>query len=215
MLSTYLIEKKFENRQFDALLGAVASHGWDLPVGLRVKLSRSAVPAVALGLRRVAEMTYGPTPLSRSMVRFLLEADVESGDDVLAMACLVSAFDKLLSDHPQIDEMVAQARDRALVALVAQQSQDPDHPGFADADDRGEDDRDLTTAFILALLADNPTFRGSVRFAEMLDRLDDHRATLGQAGDQLRVLAHVGAGHKPMAKARSHHRAPTQPMLAA
>ncbi len=66
MLSLHTIERALETADHDRLVREVAANGLSLPLPLRVRLSSSEAAAVALGLRRVAELTYGPTALSRA-----------------------------------------------------------------------------------------------------------------------------------------------------
>jgi len=79
MLSTNLIERAFVSRDHDRLLRDLAANGMVMPLPLRVKLGAGAVAPVALALRRLAELTYGPTPLRRAMLRRLLEAQRPDG----------------------------------------------------------------------------------------------------------------------------------------
>ena len=55
MLSVNLIDRFFRARRYEPLLEGLATNGMVLPLPLRVRLSQSPVPAVALGLRRLVE----------------------------------------------------------------------------------------------------------------------------------------------------------------
>src|SRR5580698_853999 len=121
MLSVNRIEHFFEGRKFEQLLDSLASNGVDLPLPLRIRLGQSQAAAVALGLRRLLELTYGPTALSRSMTAQLLatqEPDGSFDHDPLATAAAVAAFGKLLGEatHQASAVEASAARERALVA---------------------------------------------------------------------------------------------------
>ncbi|MCX5658208.1 MAG: hypothetical protein NTW19_00620 [Planctomycetota bacterium] len=79
MLSVNLIERLFRGRRFEQLLDSLAANGLSLPLPLRVRLAQTPAAAVALGLRRLVELTYGPTTLSREMAGFLVVLQGEDG----------------------------------------------------------------------------------------------------------------------------------------
>ncbi len=102
MLSVNLIERFFQGRRFEQLLDNLASNGMDVPLPLHIRLAQVNAAPVALGLRRVLELTYGPTSLSRQMTDYLLgaqEVDGSYGRDSLATAAAVAALGKLLAER--------------------------------------------------------------------------------------------------------------------
>jgi hypothetical protein len=200
MLSLNVIERQFHAGRFDALLQALAANGLPLPLPLRIRLSDSPVPALALALRRVIELTYGPTPLSRRMLQALLQAQQPDGSfdaDPLATACAAAALGRVLADQRgTADTEVVEARHRALASLA--QHQQPDGL-FAGPSDRTTQDRAMTSAFILSLLAGDAEFRAAVRLADLLDWFEEHSRRLDRDTEQLWQLARLDAaadGHE-------------------
>jgi len=97
MLSTYRIQRLFDGHRYEAILAGLEANGMILPLPLRVRLAGSPVAAVALGLRRLLELTYQPTPLADDMLAFLLDAQGEDGsfaDDPLATAAAAAALQR-------------------------------------------------------------------------------------------------------------------------
>jgi len=205
MLSLHTIERAHETADHDRLVREVAANGLSLPLPLRVRLASSEAAAVALGLRRVAELTYGPTALSRAMIARLLElqrADggfgAEPGDDprspvdVLATGCVAAALCRVLSEHRLYagDPLLTDARDRALGALASTQAGDG---LFIDAQDRDFADRVLVAAFLLTLLGDEPAFRAAVRWADLMTWFDEHADRLPASARRFWELARAEA----------------------
>ncbi len=154
---------------------SVAENGLEMPLPLRIRLSQGPVPAIALALRRLTDLTYGPTPVSRDMTAALLarqrpQGGFAAGDadeaDPLATATAVAALNQILADHPAAaTDTVISARDRALAALAGMQD---DEGLFRCVDDRSDTQRGLVAAFILSLLASDEKFRPSVRWADLM-----------------------------------------------
>jgi hypothetical protein len=171
MLSVHLIERRFSARRFDALLEAVVANGLMLPVPLRIRLSEHEVCAVALALRRATELAYGPSSTGAAMARFILERQQDDGSwhgDPLATAVALAALAAVRRQAfvPAEVRKLNLAIERAAAALTAMQEADG---LFFAADDRTEQDRALTGAYILSLLAADADFRRTVRLADLLD----------------------------------------------
>lgn len=198
MLSVNLLERHFESRRFDRILDGVADNGLNLPLPLRIRLSQSPVSSAALGLSRLVELTYGPTPLSRAMTRFLMESqepDGSFGFDPLTTATVVAALGKLIQDHPaSVDDSTRTAHEHAIAALAAMQ----DESGlFAGHDDRSDEDRALVSAFILLILRQDDLFRSSIRLADLLDWFEDREGRLDPATAQLWRMTSLTVGDQP------------------
>ena len=192
MLSVNLIDRFFRARRYEPLLEGLATNGMVLPLPLRVRLSQSPVPAVALGLRRLVELTYGPTSLSGEMTGFLLAAQAEDGSfdgDPLATAAAAAALGRVIHEQPAAaDQAVTAARGRALAALAAMQN---DSDLFDGCDDGTEQDRALTGAFVLYLLAGDDDFRQSVRYGDLMNWFEQHRDRLDADTNQLWRIARL------------------------
>lgn len=198
MLSINLIQRHFEAHEHERLLRGLTDNGLPLPLPLRARLGQGPVAALALGLRRLAELTYGPTPLSRDMTAALLShqradgtfapSQAAAGDaDPLATAAAVAAMGQILQDHPAAAEApLVQAHERALAALACLQDEDG---LFRCPDDRTREDRALTGAFVLYLLARDAGFRAAVRWADLVRWYEEHADTLDGPTAELYRLA--------------------------
>ena len=183
MLSSKLIERHLMTGRFDALLEALFHNGMVMPLSLRIRLSQHPLAVLALGLRRVVELSHGSTPGIRAMTRQLLrgqEADGSFAADPLATASVAAALEKLrreARDAPVAEDPseIAVAGERAMAALAAMQGDDG---LFHAGDDRTEQERALISAFIAFLLAGSEAFRRVVRFADLMSWFEQRRKTL-------------------------------------
>lgn len=202
MLTAEMIHRHFEAGDYEKLLREVAANGMEPPLPLRLRLSQGSVPAIALGLRRLVELTYGPTPASHDMLAALLArqradgAFVAGGDgpDPLATATAAAALGQVVADHPAAaTEPVSAARERALAALGAMQGADG---LFHCPEDRDQSQRGLVAAFIFSLLAHDERFRAAIRLAEPMTWFEEHREGLDGPTRTLYRLARA-AGPRP------------------
>ncbi len=179
MLSITLIQKLFDAHDHCRMVGCLSENGMTLPLTLRARLSH-ATGAIGLGLRRLVELTYGPTSLSVDMTQALLSQQHADGSfqgdcdrDPLATAAAAAAIAAVIRESPaqaQPDTALPDALDRALASLASMQD---DAGLFRHEDDRTEQDRALTSAFILFLLARISAFRAAARFAELMTWFDE------------------------------------------
>lgn len=204
MLSVNLIQRFTQHREFDRLLQSLADNGMVMPLPLRVRLSEGPAAPIALGLRRLVELTYGPAALGRSLADQLLALQNPDGSfsgaeagvpDPLATAAVVAAFARVMREHPAERSRLHAACDRALHALVRMQADDGG-VGFTCPADRTDAQRRLVAAFILFLLTGDAGFRSAVRFAPLMSDLDDHAEDLDQPTRQLWAMARLD--HAPM-----------------
>ncbi len=177
MLSVSLIERTLETRDYDRLLRDLADNGMALPLSVRLRFGQSPTAPLALALRRLVELTYGPTALSRHLVDRLLRDQLPDGSfpgdaegstqlrDPLATATALAGLGRVAADHPAtVGDALRAGLDRGYAALA--ELQDCDGLFSAPAD-RSLADRALTTAFIVSLLGPDPRFRGAVRLNEL------------------------------------------------
>ena len=180
MLSVNLIQRLFDTQDHSRMIGCLADNGTTMPLALQARLTQPAA-AAGLGLRRLVELTYGSTPLSREMTDALLDGQQPDGSlqstcdrDPLATATAAAGLSAVLREHhgrdPQRHPHLADALDRALASLAAMQMEDG---LFCHGDDRTIEDRALTSAFVLFLLARLPGFREAVRFADLMTWFDE------------------------------------------
>ncbi len=182
MLSVPLILRHFEHGRHEHLLEAIAANGMALPLTLRVRLSQLPGAAVALGLRRLVELTYGPTHLSRDMIAWLLQRQAPDGGidgDVLATAAAAAALGRVLRDHlpanGDIAGTIAAAHERAVAFVAAHQD---DAGLIANTGERDTGDRMLATLFVLYILSEDELFRATSRYALAMDHFEQHASEL-------------------------------------
>lgn len=187
MLSVTMLQRYFDATQFDRLVKGVASNGSPLPLPLVARLGYPAA-GTALALRRLVELTYGPTSLSRQMTSLLLALQRTGGAFAggeercpLATAAAAAALGTILRDHGG-DERVESAYEQAIAALASMQ----DSNGlFGGAGDRSLQDRASTSAFVFSVLADDDRFRETVRLADLQRWFDTHGTRLDRPTAEL------------------------------
>jgi hypothetical protein len=193
MLSLHLVQRHLDAGDYTRLVRALACNGLAIPLPLQARLSFPAA-AVGLALRRVVELTWGPTPLTRHAQSLLLHLQRPDGTfagscdrDPLATAAAAAAFRAVMRNHGgDAAARAAHPHARALAALASMQADDG---LFSARDDRTWQDRAATAALILHLLADDPAFVASVRHAELLNALADQAHRLDDATAELYRLA--------------------------
>jgi hypothetical protein len=201
MLSTHQIERWFRSGQFATMLTAALGYlGPSAAVSapVRRRLARSSVPAVALGLRRLVAMSYGPTELSGQMLEHLLDrqrADGSFDGDAWATAAAAAALETVLAEPLFAEPRLRVAHARAVAALADMQQDDG---LLADATDAAQEDRARTAAFVLAMLASSPAFRRAVRLEHLVAGLQ--RRQVGMAADT-RTLWRLAQAQQPTAAA--------------
>ncbi|GAB4198032.1 MAG: hypothetical protein Kow00105_12040 [Phycisphaeraceae bacterium] len=192
MLSTQQIRKLVNSRDYARLINCLADNGTTLPLPLQARLSHP-VPALGLALRRACELSYGPTPMIREMVHELLVSQNPDGSfpgstdrDPLATAAAAAGLAAVVREQPVPDPELAVALDQALAALASMQD---GQALFMHSDDRAIEDRALTSAMILFLLARVPRFRETCRFADLMDWFDERADRLEEATAELYHMA--------------------------
>lgn len=209
MLSVYQIQRHFQTGHFDPLLRGVAPIGMALPLPLQVRLSGQPAAVIALALKRVLELTYGPTALSRELTAALLDrqnADGSFGEaastgmtstgaisqgDPLATASAIAALGAREREHASAPHPEAAiARERAIAALAYSQADDG---LFHCPADRTDDDRAMTGLFILSLLAGDEEFHHAARTADLMTWLDEHADEFDHSAANLWRIARIDA----------------------
>ncbi|MEM1355946.1 MAG: hypothetical protein AAGC44_09570 [Planctomycetota bacterium] len=182
MLSIQTIDRTLEAGDHDRLLRDLGRNGLVLPLPLRSQLAQNRAGAVALGLRRIIELTYRPTFLTRQLLGELLSdqapdgswLDAEDQPSAVITAAAVAALGRCLRDHQGLHNeqslAIQGAYKQGLSALSLLQRSDA---SFAGSWDRTREDRLLTTSFIAYLLVDDPDFASSCRGHELLSLLEN------------------------------------------
>lgn len=198
MISIRRLDRDFHARRYEALLAAILAHrGINVPASLRVRLADHPACALGLTVQRVAELSYGSTPILREMVVELIQMQSPDGSierDPLPTACLAHALGHLMREGlGDIHADLLQAYESALTALawmlepwaseVSWQSQGL--IGFRHGDDRTIEDRAAVAAFVFMLMAGDSRFREVVNTGPLWDWLADHQHELDPATIQL------------------------------
>lgn len=209
MLSIHTIDRALENKDYDRLLRDLTRNGLVMPLPLRVQLAESPVGAKGLGLRRLVELTYGPTTLSRQLIESLLRAQSPTGaaldaagrPSCLLTAALAAGLGRVLRDQsgrgtesdghdaeadPQAETRLAYQK--ALDCLASMQGSDA---LFTGPQDRDQQDRLLTSAFVAYLLIDSPEFAEVCRGHALLSTLEDYLDHAGPDAEQLIGMARL------------------------
>lgn len=190
MLNTEMIENHIANERVDDLLAAVVDNGMPLPLPLQVKLGRTS--SVALALRSLIDISGEMSPLVGDMAEILLFVQEEGGsfsNDPLATATAAAALDRVTKHRTaRSHDPIEQAHDRAIAALSSFQRHDA---LFECAADRTLEDRELTSAFVLYLLADDERFRATNRFAELMGWFEQRYHKLDSATHDLWEMARL------------------------
>lgn len=175
MLTARNVHKLIAGPRPEALLDALASNGFQLPLSLRVRLMETPASMLALALRRVIELSYVPNPHHRELLRQLLDAQLDDGSfghDPLATSLAIASLH--VSQNASIasaDPEAGLALERALAALAAMQN---DAGFFGYSSDRSIQSQGLAAAFIFATLMDVEEFRTTVRMGDLLAAFDEY-----------------------------------------
>lgn len=200
MLSIQLIDKTLQQGDHDRLLRELARNGLVMPLPLRVRLGGSGIGATAMGLRRLVELTYGPTALGRELAERLIAA-VVPGTGVLndegqpcpvLTAAAAAGLGRLLRDHGHLmgedHPPTQQAHREAIDALARMQAADG---LFAGPVDRTAEDRLLVSAFIAYLLLDDHAFASRCQRHALLTALEEQRDRAAPATAELIEMARM------------------------
>ena len=194
MLSINLIAKIAKAARFDQLIEELSAVGPAFSLALRIRLANAPAAAVALGLRRVLELTAGPTAAAHALLLQLLAMQLPDGSfdrDPIATAAAATAIETAIAQKavsPADHAALRDARCHALAALAGMQ----DAAGLLHGPlDRTGDDRALTTAFTLWLSTGDEGVRSAVRLADLLTWLESNQHRLDDATDRFWQLAQV------------------------
>ncbi|XAL98925.1 hypothetical protein OT109_15225 [Phycisphaeraceae bacterium D3-23] len=220
MLSIQLIDKTLQQRDHDRLLRELCRNGLIMPLPLRVRLGRSAHGAAGLGLRRLVELTYGPTALSRELTDQLIHAihpglgvlDDEAAPCPVLTAAVCAGLGRLIRDHGPLmgDHLPAITQAHQLGIDALEQMQGPDGL-FAGPVDRSAGDRLLVSAFIAYLLLDDHAFAARCRRHALLTALEEQRDHAEPQTADLIEMARMSGPAAPQPQPQQ----PTLPALAA
>jgi hypothetical protein len=180
MITVKQIQRLWDNRQYDRLIGELLGPRAEDSERLRASLTGS-LPAAALALIRLDELNQAHVPLAQKLIRRLLVSQSADGgwDDPLITALCTRALMTTGGQGPCIDRAIAHLAD--LQKTEGTWPREPIRRLPADA---------YVSAFILYQLGGSNRFRSAVR-------LDDAVTWFGRNADRLeeesRRLWHLGA----------------------
>lgn len=170
MITVKQIQRLWDNRQYDQLIGELLSPRAEDSERLRASLTGS-LPAAALALIRLDELNQPHVPLAQKLIRRLLVSQSADGgwDDTLITALCTRALTTTGGQGPCIDRAIAHLAD--LQKTEGIWPREPIRRLHADA---------YVSAFILYQLGGSSQFRSAVRlddavtwFNRSADHLDD------------------------------------------
>ncbi|MEM6552952.1 MAG: hypothetical protein AAF750_12620 [Planctomycetota bacterium] len=204
MISVSLIDRCLIKNDHDRLLRELARNGLVIPLPLRVRLASAPTAAKALGLRRLSELTYSPTPQARRLAQQLLDAQHPLGSFLpdpkdrstpaqpcpLTTATVLAALQRVAQDlrDDSMQQPLQQARRLGTQALARMQHADG---LFTEPTDRTIEDRQLTSAFIAYLLATDALFRESIDFWSLAKHFDGSTSGMAPETAQLWAMAQL------------------------
>jgi hypothetical protein len=185
MLSVNLIARSLDKQDPDRLLKGLADNGMVLPLPLRMVLADSTAALAGLALRRLLELTYGPTDLSRQLANQLLSSQQADGrfgksDDFgLGTAAAVAALCRLVEDH-RLDAEQSQQILTAIGRGSAWLDSAIDADGLL-TDVNGSGNAALATAFLVYLLVHESAFTAMVPLHRTLGWFEQHEDRLDRS----------------------------------
>ena len=199
MISVSLIERSLDSKDHDRLIRELSDNGLNLPLSLRMVLADSESAVSGLSLRRLVDLTYGPTALSKRLDETLFASQDEEGrfvesdssqSDPLVLAAALSGLAHQHLEHlsSQNDDRLSSALERGFAALARHQDCDG---LFSSNRDRTLGDRALTTAFVVRLLGVHPRFRSAVRIFDLRDWFETNEHRLDRQAREFWELASV------------------------
>ncbi len=206
MLSLHRMSRLIESDDTGRLWAELAGHGVNWPLPLRVRLEDTPVAAWALALRRLCELTHGPTPLARQLTHRLLGTQQPHGawtlhdrDDALTTALAAAALHRRLrepgADRRDDHARLRLAHEAALAALDTLQ-----HPAdglFGGPEDQPAEYRLTQSVFILFLLAEDHGAAGHLKLLPLRDTLDRHADRFDPAVREVYDMANLLLDHAP------------------
>ncbi|WP_428389816.1 hypothetical protein [Mucisphaera sp.] len=206
MLSLPQIQRSVLSGDTDQILMDLARHGTLLPLPIRLELSQSSRGCLGLALRRVAELTHGPTGLSRGILERLLLA--ESGDEgnAAALAATLAGLCRAMAYGTVDEDLETDVREQVEAGwLMLAGLQEAD--GLLGGEGADEMDRVRLSAFVVYLLG---PMREDVRYLDvssLLTALEDRRPLDDARAEELVDVAlatwprGVGAGDRRIGSA--------------
>jgi hypothetical protein len=201
MLTVMLIDRLFTQERFSSLLRELSRNHLPLPLSVHMKLEDAPSGVVALGLRRVIDLSFMPNVTSRAMLTYILDHQSALGDFhqcPIATAACAGVFGRWTREYPAGNtvqnhptaQTLAHARQTALEALGTMRHEADGL--FAHPADRTVQDRQITSALVLLLLGNDQEAWGLLRAWEVQSAL--HDMTLDPDAQLLLNLVEAGTG---------------------
>ncbi|MEQ9461744.1 MAG: hypothetical protein RIG82_12410 [Phycisphaeraceae bacterium] len=190
MLSLPQIQRHVLSSDTDQLLGDLARNGTLLPLPIRLQLSHSIEAGLGLALRRVAELTHGPTQLSRTiMERLLMSQQTLEGQEIVVLVAQMAGLARALSlgvVDADLETPVLQRLRELSFTLASLQASDG---LLGTTTDCREADRVRSSAFAVYLLAPVRDEVSLVGIAALLTALEERRPLDDPGSEELVEVA--------------------------
>lgn len=215
MLSLHRITRLLDAEQPDRLWVELAQAGIEWPLPLRARLESVPAAAWALALRRVCELTLGPTPLADRLTQRLLHAQQPHGtwstdgnDDrgheaghedplVTALAAVALRRRAQQPGTPPHEAQALQHAHRAAIASLAHLQNPADGLFGTEGDPNAvagvgrTPGRVAEACYILFLLAEDPEALAALRLLPLRDALEAHAADFPPALVETHAMANL------------------------
>ncbi len=164
MLTITLIDRLFTQERFGNLLTQLSRNHLPLPGTVKLRLEEAPAGVIALGLRRVIDLSFVPTVTAKAMLSFITDRQNAEGDFhqcPLATAAAIGVLSRWCREYgrktvanagPTLGDLAA-AKRRAIQALGQMRSHEDCL--FAHPEDHSQRDRQLTTAMVLLFLGND------------------------------------------------------------
>jgi hypothetical protein len=164
MLTISLIDRLFTQERFGNLLTQLSRNHLPLPAAIKLRLEEAPAGVIALGLRRVIDLSFIPTVTGRAMLSYITDRQNPQGDFhhcPLATAAAIGVLSRWCREYgrkmpantgPTLADLTA-AKRRAIHALGHMRSHEDCL--FAHPEDHNQKDRQLTTAMVLLFLGND------------------------------------------------------------
>lgn len=207
MISVSLIDRCLLKNDHDRLLRELVRNGLVMPPRLQKQLAQTPTACRALGLRRLTELTYRPTPQSIRIARQLLDSQRIDGHFhadpsqvhasslhttpcPLTTAVVLAGLHRIDRDLLDPSDATALLQACALATDAIGHAQQRDGL-FAAPGDWCHEHRLMTAAFIAYLLADDAGFRDGIDYGALARAFDTPAARLHRDTAQLWTMAQL------------------------
>jgi hypothetical protein len=183
MLTISLIDRLFTQERFSNLLTQLSRNHLPLPNQVKARLQDAPSGVIALGLRRVIDLSFTPTVTGKAMLSFITDRQEHDGSFhhcPLATAAVIGVLARWSREYvrktlpgttPHLADLHA-IKQKAIHALGAMRSHEDCL--FAHPLDHTRQERELTTAMVLLFLAGDEDSQSDLALLQLRTTLENH-----------------------------------------